>query len=62
MKVEREYLTHQCYRPIVSVCYCVFFFQRVLVQAAGSAPKGAQMQQISVPRVQQVPQQVISPG
>ncbi|XP_037238906.1 DNA-binding protein RFX2 isoform X4 [Falco naumanni] len=32
--------------------------QRVLVQAAGSAPKGAQMQQISVPRVQQVPQQV----
>ncbi|XP_042743468.1 DNA-binding protein RFX2 isoform X5 [Lagopus leucura] len=34
--------------------------QRVLVQAAGSAPKGAQMQQISVPRVQQVPQQVQS--
>ncbi|XP_074193769.1 DNA-binding protein RFX2 isoform X2 [Rhinolophus sinicus] len=32
--------------------------QRVLVQAAGSAPKGAQMQQISLPRVQQVPQQV----
>ncbi|XP_023798885.1 DNA-binding protein RFX2 isoform X3 [Poecile atricapillus] len=32
--------------------------QRVLVQATGSAPKGAQMQQISVPRVQQVPQQV----
>ncbi|XP_030322433.1 DNA-binding protein RFX2 isoform X4 [Calypte anna] len=32
--------------------------QRVLVQAAGSTPKGAQMQQISVPRVQQVPQQV----
>ncbi|NXK89411.1 RFX2 protein, partial [Formicarius rufipectus] len=31
---------------------------RVLVQATGSAPKGAQMQQISVPRVQQVPQQV----
>ncbi|KAM4884135.1 DNA-binding protein RFX2 isoform 2-T3 [Sylvia borin] len=35
-------------------------FQRVLVQATGSAPKGAQMQQISVPRVQQVPQQVQS--
>ncbi|XP_059725925.1 DNA-binding protein RFX2 isoform X3 [Haemorhous mexicanus] len=34
--------------------------QRVLVQATGSAPKGAQMQQISVPRVQQVPQQVQS--
>ncbi|XP_062452084.1 DNA-binding protein RFX2 isoform X2 [Rhea pennata] len=34
--------------------------QRVLVQAAGSTPKGAQMQQISVPRVQQVPQQVQS--
>ncbi|XP_009077466.1 PREDICTED: DNA-binding protein RFX2 isoform X2 [Acanthisitta chloris] len=34
--------------------------QRVLVQAAGSAPKGAQMQQISVSRVQQVPQQVQS--
>ncbi|XP_054252072.1 DNA-binding protein RFX2 isoform X5 [Indicator indicator] len=34
--------------------------QRVLVQAAGSAPKGTQMQQISVPRVQQVPQQVQS--
>ncbi|XP_068775995.1 DNA-binding protein RFX2 isoform X7 [Struthio camelus] len=34
--------------------------QRVLVQAAGSAPKGAQMQQLSVPRVQQVPQQVQS--
>ncbi|XP_064031200.1 DNA-binding protein RFX2 isoform X2 [Pogoniulus pusillus] len=34
--------------------------QRVLVQAAGSAPKGAQMQQISVPRVHQVPQQVQS--
>uniref|UniRef100_A0A7M4FX61 DNA-binding protein RFX2 n=2 Tax=Crocodylus porosus TaxID=8502 RepID=A0A7M4FX61_CROPO len=32
--------------------------QRVLVQATGSAPKGAQMQQISIPRVQQVPQQV----
>ncbi|XP_030875786.1 DNA-binding protein RFX2-like isoform X2 [Leptonychotes weddellii] len=31
--------------------------QRVLVQAAGSAPKGAQMQPISLPRVQQVPQQ-----
>ncbi|XP_007169173.2 DNA-binding protein RFX2 isoform X5 [Balaenoptera acutorostrata] len=28
--------------------------QRVLVQAAGSAPKGAQMQPISLPRVQQV--------
>ncbi|XP_053076001.1 DNA-binding protein RFX2 isoform X3 [Acinonyx jubatus] len=32
--------------------------QRVLVQTAGSAPKGAQMQPISLPRVQQVPQQV----
>ncbi|XP_054837579.1 DNA-binding protein RFX2 isoform X2 [Eublepharis macularius] len=32
--------------------------QRVLVQATGSAPKGAQMQQLTVPRVQQVPQQV----
>ncbi|XP_064136447.1 DNA-binding protein RFX2 isoform X2 [Loxodonta africana] len=32
--------------------------KRVLVQAAGSAPKGAQMQPISLPRVQQVPQQV----
>ncbi|EHH59106.1 Regulatory factor X 2 [Macaca fascicularis] len=31
---------------------------RVLVQAASSAPKGAQMQPISLPRVQQVPQQV----
>ncbi|XP_071584308.1 DNA-binding protein RFX2 isoform X6 [Heliangelus exortis] len=37
-----------------------FILQRVLVQAAGSTPKGAQMQQISVPRVQQVPQQVQS--
>uniref|UniRef100_A0A8B9G4B4 DNA-binding protein RFX2 n=1 Tax=Amazona collaria TaxID=241587 RepID=A0A8B9G4B4_9PSIT len=33
-------------------------FSRVLVQATGSAPKGAQMQQISVPRVQQAAQQV----
>ncbi|XP_062967008.1 DNA-binding protein RFX2 isoform X1 [Cynocephalus volans] len=32
--------------------------QRVLVQAAGSTTKGAQMQPISLPRVQQVPQQV----
>uniref|UniRef100_A0A8C5ZYN9 DNA-binding protein RFX2 n=1 Tax=Marmota marmota marmota TaxID=9994 RepID=A0A8C5ZYN9_MARMA len=32
--------------------------QRVLVQAAGSAPKGTPMQPISLPRVQQVPQQV----
>ncbi|XP_036824315.1 DNA-binding protein RFX2 isoform X3 [Oncorhynchus mykiss] len=32
--------------------------QRVLVQATGSAQKGAQVQQLSVPRVQQVPQQV----
>ncbi|XP_078802047.1 DNA-binding protein RFX2 isoform X2 [Oryzias latipes] len=32
--------------------------QRVLVQAVGSAQKGGQVQQISVPRVQQVPQQV----
>ncbi|XP_067414122.1 DNA-binding protein RFX2 isoform X4 [Emydura macquarii macquarii] len=32
--------------------------QRVLVQTTASAPKGAQMQQISIPRVQQVPQQV----
>ncbi|XP_078526786.1 DNA-binding protein RFX2 isoform X2 [Lissotriton helveticus] len=32
--------------------------QRVLVQVTGSAPKGAQVQQISVPRVQHVPQQV----
>uniref|UniRef100_A0A8C8RQD4 DNA-binding protein RFX2 n=1 Tax=Pelusios castaneus TaxID=367368 RepID=A0A8C8RQD4_9SAUR len=32
--------------------------QRVLVQSTASAPKGAQMQQISIPRVQQVPQQV----
>ena len=34
--------------------------QRVLVQATGSAQKGAQVQQLSVPRVQQVPQQVHS--
>ncbi|KAL8177506.1 UNVERIFIED_CONTAM: DNA-binding protein rfx2 [Gekko kuhli] len=32
--------------------------QRVLVQVTGSTPKGAQMQQLTVPRVQQVPQQV----
>ncbi|XP_058394025.1 DNA-binding protein RFX2 isoform X3 [Diceros bicornis minor] len=32
--------------------------QRVLVQAAGSAPKGAHMQPVALPRVQQVPQQV----
>uniref|UniRef100_A0A3Q1C0U2 DNA-binding protein RFX2 n=1 Tax=Amphiprion ocellaris TaxID=80972 RepID=A0A3Q1C0U2_AMPOC len=32
--------------------------QRVLVQATGSAQKGGQVQQLSVPRVQQVPQQV----
>lgn len=32
------------------------------MQATGSAPKGAQMQQISVPRVQQVPQQVMDTG
>uniref|UniRef100_UPI0037E902CC DNA-binding protein RFX2 isoform X1 n=2 Tax=Semicossyphus pulcher TaxID=241346 RepID=UPI0037E902CC len=32
--------------------------QRVLVQATGSAQKGGQAQQLSVPRVQQVPQQV----
>ncbi|XP_028258684.1 DNA-binding protein RFX2 isoform X3 [Parambassis ranga] len=32
--------------------------QRVLVQATGSAQKGGQVQQHSVPRVQQVPQQV----
>ncbi|KAM6219417.1 DNA-binding protein RFX2 isoform 1-T1 [Rhynchocyon petersi] len=32
--------------------------QRVLVQAAGSAPKGAQMQPLSLPRAQQVQQQV----
>ncbi|XP_077890452.1 DNA-binding protein RFX2 isoform X1 [Ictidomys tridecemlineatus] len=32
--------------------------QRVLVQAAGSAPKGTPMQPISLPRVQQVAQQV----
>ncbi|XP_059552954.1 DNA-binding protein RFX2 isoform X5 [Myotis daubentonii] len=31
---------------------------RVLVQATGSASKGAQMQPISLPRIQQVPQQV----
>uniref|UniRef100_A0A8B9G8U8 DNA-binding protein RFX2 n=1 Tax=Amazona collaria TaxID=241587 RepID=A0A8B9G8U8_9PSIT len=42
----------------LSACCCIFFFQRVLVQATGSAPKGAQMQQISVPRVQQAAQQV----
>ncbi|MBN3306521.1 RFX2 protein, partial [Amia calva] len=32
--------------------------QRVLVQATSSAQKGGQVQQLSVPRVQQVPQQV----
>ncbi|XP_041087044.1 DNA-binding protein RFX2-like isoform X1 [Polyodon spathula] len=32
--------------------------QRVLVQATGSAQKGGQVQQLSVPRVQQVPQQI----
>ncbi|XP_030396451.1 DNA-binding protein RFX2 isoform X4 [Gopherus flavomarginatus] len=32
--------------------------QRVLVQTTSSSPKGAQMQQISIPRVQQVSQQV----
>uniref|UniRef100_A0A3B4G561 DNA-binding protein RFX2 n=1 Tax=Pundamilia nyererei TaxID=303518 RepID=A0A3B4G561_9CICH len=32
--------------------------QRVLVQATGSAQKGGQVQQLSVPRAQQVPQQV----
>lgn len=37
---------------------CLVFIQRVLVQAVGSAQKGGQVQQISVPRVQQVPQQV----
>ncbi|XP_058493721.1 DNA-binding protein RFX2 isoform X2 [Solea solea] len=33
--------------------------QRVLVQATGSAQKGGQVQQLSVPRVQQVPQQQV---
>ncbi|KTG02733.1 hypothetical protein cypCar_00005000 [Cyprinus carpio] len=32
--------------------------QRVLVQATGSSQKGAQVQQLPVPRVQQVPQQI----
>ncbi|XP_074795814.1 DNA-binding protein RFX2 isoform X2 [Natator depressus] len=32
--------------------------QRILVQTTSSSPKGAQMQQISIPRVQQVSQQV----
>uniref|UniRef100_A0A8C8DWD5 DNA-binding protein RFX2 n=1 Tax=Oryzias sinensis TaxID=183150 RepID=A0A8C8DWD5_9TELE len=50
-------------RPPLHNCYCltemcVVFMQRVLVQAVGSAQKGGQVQQISVPRVQQVPQQV----
>ncbi len=39
---------------------CLVFTQRVLVQATGSAQKGGQVQQLSVPRVQQVPQQVHS--
>uniref|UniRef100_A0A3P9M755 DNA-binding protein RFX2 n=1 Tax=Oryzias latipes TaxID=8090 RepID=A0A3P9M755_ORYLA len=46
---------HNCYCLIEM---CVVFMQRVLVQAVGSAQKGGQVQQISVPRVQQVPQQV----
>lgn len=37
---------------------CVPHLQRVLVQTTGSAQKGAQAQQLPVPRVQQVPQQV----
>ena len=39
---------------------CLVSTQRVLVQATGSAQKGGQVQQLSVPRVQQVPQQVHS--
>lgn len=46
---------HNCYCLIEM---CVVFMQRVLVQAVGSAQKGGQVQQISVSRVQQVPQQV----
>lgn len=40
------------------MCVCVPHLQRVLVQATGSSQKGAQVQQLPVPRVQQVPQQV----
>uniref|UniRef100_A0A8C9M7E7 DNA-binding protein RFX2 n=1 Tax=Panthera tigris altaica TaxID=74533 RepID=A0A8C9M7E7_PANTA len=42
----------------VALCPAAASGLRVLVQTAGSAPKGAQMQPISLPRVQQVPQQV----
>lgn len=56
----REHLAQLCHGLDLSFSSCVSL-QRVLVQATGSAPKGAQMQQISVPRVQQVPQQVMNP-
>lgn len=39
---------------------CLVSTQRVLVQVIGSAKKGGQVQQLSVPRVQQVTQQVHS--
>ncbi|XP_040393910.1 DNA-binding protein RFX2 isoform X8 [Cygnus olor] len=56
--VVDHWSTFQCERRLYEQDGLIL--QRVLVQAAGSAPKGAQMQQISVPRVQQVPQQVQS--
>lgn len=46
--------------PIYVIQLCLIFTQRVLVQATGSAQKGGQVQQLSVPRAQQVPQQVHS--
>lgn len=46
--------------PIYVIQLCLVFTQRVLVQATGSAQKGGQVQQLSVPRAQQVPQQVHS--
>jgi len=39
---------------------CLVSTQRVLVQATGSAQKGGQVQQLSVPRVHQASQQVHS--
>lgn len=58
LPVMRVFLWLNMHTHVIKLC--LVSTQRVLVQVIGSAKKGGQVQQLSVPRVQQVTQQVHS--
>lgn len=58
LPMMRVYIWLHMHSHVIKLC--LVSTQRVLVQVIGSAKKGGQVQQLSVPRVQQVTQQVHS--